>query len=205
MDQEIAVLQEQVKALSTVAQNAQLKMDAMEREVSALQSSYGADIEELKDRTSSLDRLNGEPIPFSQYYLSPKVELYLKRYTPFVIIGKIDGDAAATALNYGVIYIANRPCEVIAVFERHRTKGSDGSAVTLQIEKCPSGIAPDSGVTLLATALDLRANNNTTQEGTLTVTKGNLQLAFGDSLILKDAGILTSLSDVCVTIIARAL
>ena len=47
----------------------------------------------------------------------------------------IIGTDAATAGNYGVFWIAPVNCSVISVREVHQTAGSDGSAVTLNIEK----------------------------------------------------------------------
>jgi hypothetical protein len=94
---------------------------------------------------------------------------------------------------------------VIALVSRGKDQGTDAGAVTLNIEKCASGTAPDSGVALLATALSLKATTNTPQYGTLTTTKADLILRKGDSLILKDSGTLTAVADLCVTVLLQEI
>lgn len=112
----------------------------------------------------------------------------------------IQGTAAATATNYGVFWIAPVNCFVSAVKEVHQTAGTDGSAVTLNIEKLTGTTAPDSGVTILATALSLKATINSVQTGVLTNTTANRALLAGDRLCMKDAGTLTTVANVTVLI-----
>jgi hypothetical protein len=107
--------------------------------------------------------------------------------------------AAATADNYGIIYTAPYPVRVIGLTERHETAGSDGGAVTLQLEKVPSGTAKGSGTNLLATALSLKATANTVQNGSL-VSSSAVDLAAGDSIALKTSGTLTAVDGVAVTV-----
>lgn len=142
-------------------------------------------------------------IPFRDPQLDAYPLTILKRNVFKQISGFIQGDNAATATNYGLFFVVERPYEIISITCRFKTKGTDASAVTLTVEKCSSGTAPDSGVVLLATAFDLKGANNTSQYGTLTNTKQNLFLKKGDALLLKDSGILTAVSDVCVTVIMR--
>lgn len=111
----------------------------------------------------------------------------------------LPGELPATAANYGVIFIADRPCTVVGFEEVHQTAGSDGSAVTLQLEKLTGTEAPDAGVDLLATALSLKATANTVQTGTLIQTR-DVTLQDGDRLCLNDSGTLTAVANVTVTI-----
>jgi len=120
-----------------------------------------------------------------------------------VVYHTLFGATAATAANFGVFFIAYAPCIVTAFKEVHETAGTDGGAVTLQLEKLTGTQALDAGTTVLATALDLKATANTVQTGvfatsTSTVPLSSLNLAVGDRLALKDAGALTSLAGVTV-------
>lgn len=110
---------------------------------------------------------------------------------------------AATGANYGAFVIIPAACTVEEVWETHKTAGTDGGAVTLDIEKLTSGVALDSGTTVLSTALSLKTTANTPQQGTLNADISRRQLARGDRLALKDAGTLTSVAHVTVSIIIR--
>lgn len=118
----------------------------------------------------------------------------------------LPGALSATATNYGVFFIANRPIEIMKIKEVHSTAGSDGGAVTLQIEKLTGTTALDSGSTILNTAFDLKGTANTvvSYSGYIGL-NANRQLVEGDRLALKDAGTLTSLAGVCVTIYYKYL
>lgn len=121
----------------------------------------------------------------------------------FVLTHTIVGADAATAANYGVFFIAPFPCFVLSVREVHQTAGSDGSAVTLNVEKLTGTEAPGSGDELLSTALSLKATANTVQEGTLTQDFSLRNLATGDRLALEDTGTLTAVNNITVTIEIR--
>lgn len=112
----------------------------------------------------------------------------------------IVGTAAATAANYAVFVIVPMPCLVTRVQEVHQTAGSDGSAVTLNIEKLTSGVALGSGSDMLSTDLSLKATANVVQTGTLTTTSSTRTLAKGDRLAMKDTGTLTAVANVTVLI-----
>ena len=116
----------------------------------------------------------------------------------------IQGTAAATAGNYGTFYIVPMPCYVSGFKEVHQTAGSDGSAVTVTLEKLTGTTAPDSGKELLTTALSLKATANTVQTGTIvsTLTSGipDKRLAAGDRLCMKDSGTLTAVNNVTVVV-----
>lgn len=115
----------------------------------------------------------------------------------------IPGAQAATATNYGVVWIADKTCVVTGFQEIHQTAGTDGSAVTLQLEKLTGTEAPGSGSELLSTALSLKATANTLQEADLVETITTRQLLAGDRLCLKDAGTLTSVANLTVLIFIR--
>jgi hypothetical protein len=115
------------------------------------------------------------------------------------------GTLAQTAANYGVFFIANRPIEIMKIKEVHTVAGNDAGAVTLQIEKLTGTTALDSGSTILTTAFNLKSTANTvvSYEGQgLTTSR---QLVENDRLALKDAGTLTNLEGVCVTIYYKYL
>lgn len=117
----------------------------------------------------------------------------------------LPGTLSATATNYGVFFIANRPIEITKIKEVHSTAGSDAGAVTLQIEKLTGTTALDSGSTLLATAFNLKGTANTVVSYEGTRLTSSRQLVEGDRLALKDAGTLTDLAGVCVTIYYKYL
>lgn len=107
----------------------------------------------------------------------------------------IFGTEAATSGNYGVFFIADLACAVVGFQEAHATAGSDGGAVTLQLEKLTSGVAAGSGTNLLSTALSLKATANTVQTASLVATRVTV-LNKGDRLALKRSGTLTSVNTV---------
>jgi len=112
----------------------------------------------------------------------------------------IVGTSAATAANYGVFFNVPFPCYVNSFSESHQALGTDGGAVTLQLEKLTSGQAPDAGTVLLSTALSLKTTINTVQSGVIVPLNTSYNLAAGDRLCLKDAGTLTAVSNVTVTV-----
>lgn len=105
----------------------------------------------------------------------------------------------ATAANYGIFFTATRPCAVKAISEVHTTAGTNVGAVTLQIERLTGTQAPDAGTVLLATAFNLKGTANTVQRGAL-IASGLVGLKLGDRLCLKDAGTLTSVAGLNVTV-----
>jgi len=110
------------------------------------------------------------------------------------------GTEAATAANYGVFWIAPFDCVITEVQEVHQTAGSDGGAVTLDIEKLTGTQAPAAGVSALASTIDLKGTANTVVTATLTDTIANKNLVIGDRVALKDGGVLTSVDTVTVII-----
>jgi len=106
-------------------------------------------------------------------------------YVPAVLAGV----APATAANFGPFFVAPVACEVVSVREAHTTAGTDGGAVTLDIEKLTGTQAPGSGVAVLgATKVDLKGTINAVQAPALTGTAADKVLAVGDRLSLKLTG-----------------
>lgn len=118
----------------------------------------------------------------------------------FSVTSHLNSTQAATADNYGVFYIAPYAVEVVSVKERHETAGSDGSAVTLNVQKVPSGTAKGSGTNLLSAGISLKGTADTNATGTLSTTVADLRLAAGDSLALVPTGTLTAVDGVTVTV-----
>ena len=118
---------------------------------------------------------------------------------PFIIQHTLISTTAATAANYTPFWIAPFKCEVVKIQEVHVVKGSDGSAVTLQVERLQGVEASGSGDDLLATAFDLKGTNLTVQTGVLVKTSVRA-LDKDDRLGLVDAGTLTAVDNVTVVI-----
>jgi len=118
------------------------------------------------------------------------------------ILKRANGDLAQDADQYGVIFIARHPIEILRVSEVHSTAGTDGSAVTLDVEKLTGTTAPGSGATILGSTFDLKSTANTVvNKETINLVSGlGRILQEGDRLALVDTGTLTALTDVCVTI-----
>lgn len=154
----------------------------------------------IEKRLSAVEELAAQPTHYHNGFDSNNIaftDIYQKKiYVQHTIVGT----AAATATNYGVFYIVPVACLVTSIKEVHQTAGTDGSAVTLNIEKLTSGVAPDSGATILTTALSLKATINVVQTGTITGTYATKTLAIGDRLCMKDAGTLTTVANVTVLV-----
>ena len=139
--------------------------------------------------------------PFRETQLDPFASEVINDNVFLIINGKVEGAAAATATNYGIFFVADRAWKVISISERHRTAGSSNGTVT--VEKCGSGVAPDSGVDLLSSTISLTTTANIPQFGTMSNNRNDLIIKKNDSLILKDGGTLTDVADVCVTVLLK--
>lgn len=121
------------------------------------------------------------------------------------------GEAAVYAMNANgsladqSFFVANRPCTVSAIYYAHAVKGTNGSAVNLQVTKDTSTDAPGAGTDLLTNntnaGFDCKGANYTVQTGTLTATAATLRLAAGDRLSVDFAGTLTALAGVVVVVL----
>ena len=138
-----------------------------------------------------------EPVPFFQ---DVNFDFNNLRNRRLYIHHTLVGTEAATAANYGVFWIAPFDCVITEVREVHQTAGSDGSAVTLDIEKLTGTQAPAAGVSALGSTIDLKGTANTVVTATLTSTIANKNLVRGDRLALKDGGTLTAVDNVTVII-----
>ena len=143
--------------------------------------------------------------PFTEPQLDPIALQVLKRNVVFHIVYFLPGTSAATAANYGNMFVADRAYEVVGASEVHRAVGTDMGAVTLNIEKLEPGEAPGSGNNLLSTAFNLKSTADTPVHGTLISSRRELLLKRGDRLVAVDAGTLTAVADVCVTIYLKEL
>ena len=121
------------------------------------------------------------------------------RYGKYITYS-VYGTTAQTATNYGIMFIARHPIEVMRITETHAVAGSDAGAVTLDVKKADSGVAIASGITLLSSTFNLKSTANTpvTKEG---VNLSNDRILIeGDRIGLVVSGTLTALSDVHITI-----
>ena len=136
-------------------------------------------------------------IPFTNSQLGPEAKNILNLNVVKVVTHAIYGASAATAGNYGNLFTADKAYALIGVSAVWRVASSSG---TLDIEKCGSGVAPDSGTALLSSTINLAGAANTPVHATLTRTKRNLLLKRGDRLVAKDGGTLTSQDDLHITL-----
>lgn len=132
--------------------------------------------------------------------IDPQTQRIIENNTIYPITVRLKNTDAATATNYGTFFVSDRQYNVLAVAEVHGTAGSDGGSVTLQIERLQGTEAPDSGDALLTTAFNLKGTADTVQYGTLTNTGGVSAIQRGDRLCLKDAGTLTAVANLVVTV-----
>ncbi len=109
---------------------------------------------------------------------------------PFSLVSTLP----ATAANYGIIFTADRPWRLIAAHKVQTVNGSDAGAVTLDIEKLPTGTALDSGVSMLASTFDLKTGVVNDRSVGPTATAADARLNPGDSVALKDTGVLTAVA-----------
>jgi len=131
----------------------------------------------------------------------------IKYVTYYPVSVSVKNTDAATAGNYGYLFVADKPYEVISITERHRTKGSDSGA-RLYVEKLTSGTAKGSGVDLITAGIDIGSGstNDATNYATLTNTKSYLVLRRGDALgLTTKATTITSVADLVVTVLLRAI
>lgn len=126
---------------------------------------------------------------------SPIAKRILNEHVIRIIPYSLQGTAPATAANYGNMFIAFQGFKLIGVSAVWRTAAGGG---TLDIEKCANGVAPDSGVALLRTTIDLTATANTPIFATLTGQKSDLLLRRSDRLVAKDASLSGSPADLFV-------
>lgn len=166
-------------------------------------SVYGADtyVADKLFRPTALPDQMGARLSFP---LSPqeKRALYSVFFVPVTV--NLKSTEPATAANYAPFFTADKAYTVVSATEVHGTAGSDGGAVTLQLEKLTGTTAPDSGTVLLSTAFNLKGTANTVQYGTFVATDA-VVLQRGDRLCLKDAGVMTAVANLQVTIFLQPI
>lgn len=162
--------------------------------------------------TDTQDKIEAPPADTKRVDYTPEFDT-LRIVRPFGFFGyveestvRIQGTTAATAANYTApFFIAEREYEIIEVFERHETAGSDANPVTVMLKKVPSGTAPASGTDTLTAGISLKATANTNQKGTVTQTIANRRIVRGDSLALVTTGTLTAVAGVTVRVVLKAI
>lgn len=107
--------------------------------------------------------------------------------------------AGTAAADYDGVQVLHQACELVAVYQRHQTAGSDVGAVTLMLKKVPSGTAKAAGTDMLAAGLNLKAVADTNQTGTLHAAPANYRCAAGDGVGLVTTGTLAAVDGVSVT------
>ncbi len=110
-----------------------------------------------------------------------------------------------TATNYGMFFTARWPMEVLFVSEIHGVAGTNGGAVTLDIEKLTGTTAKGSGTSILASTFNLKSTANTVVSKEGVNLSAARTLVQGDRLALKSSGTLTTLSDLQVTLYCKML
>lgn len=111
------------------------------------------------------------------------------------------GTAPATTTNYDNFYVPNLPVRLVGVREAHRTAGTDGGAVSIDLEKLTSGTAAGSGTGMLSAVLSLKTTAATPQFGSPSTTAATARLKPGDRVSLLLAGTPTAVAGVAVTAI----
>ena len=116
-----------------------------------------------------------------------------------VITHNLVGAEAATAVNYNHFFIADRSYIINSVLVIFGTKGTDGSAVTLDIYKGTDTVAIGSGTSILTSTIDLKGTINVINKGALKT--GNfITLRQYDRLGLILSGTPTAVANLSVTI-----
>lgn len=121
----------------------------------------------------------------------------------FLLSHTVYGSDAAVSGNFKTIFTLPFKAALVMVSEVHTTAGTDGSAVTLQIERLTGTTAPGSGTSMLATAFDLKGTANTVvtkKQNTDFVSIASRQFEVGDRVALLTSGTLTSLANVTVVL-----
>lgn len=159
----------------------------------------------MQDNQQQAPYVDVDAIMANIAYLRAEIDSIARKSQYALISITIPDTSAATAANYGVFFIAPYSCEVIEAWESHKVLGTDGSAVTLTIEKLTGGQALDAGSVVLESTFNLKGTINDPNRVRCVSNIATRQLNPGDRLALKDAGTLTSVAHVCVTVLIRVL
>lgn len=99
------------------------------------------------------------------------------------------------------IFIADRHYQIVGAREVHTVAGTDGGAVTLTVEKVPSGTAKGSGVNMLSSTFNLKSTADTPVWLGPSATAADTKLVPGDRIDLVSSGTLTSVVDTHVSLV----
>ena len=121
----------------------------------------------------------------------------------FYITVNLAGSQPQTAGNYGAFFTAYHPCEVLQVTEVHTVISNDNA--TLDIEKLTGTTALDSGNSILKAVYDLTSTANTIIRKRGIDLSSYRTLKHGDRLALKDAGNLTAIEGIQITLYIKFL
>lgn len=161
--------------------------------------------QEVLDSNQTRDQFAVSQTPFHTHNGadSPSINFSNIKNRQTVISYTLFGTQAATTGNYSVFFVAPFALTVSQITEAHAVKGTDGSAVSLDIEKLTGTTVPGSGTKITAAAIDLKGVINTVVTPALSTSVGVVQLASGDRLALLLTGTPTSVANVTVTILIR--
>lgn len=99
--------------------------------------------------------------------------------------------------------------EVVEVIESHTVAGTDGSAVTVDVKRCASAVAPASGDTVLGSTFNLKSTANTpvskTKASGLASTQASRTIVAGQRLCLDFSGALTALAGFNIVVVLKQL
>jgi hypothetical protein len=109
------------------------------------------------------------------------------------------GASPATAANYGIFHTFYHPAELLWVSEVHQTAGSDGGAVTLQIERLSGTEASGAGDDILVAAFSLKGTADTVVQKSGTALNNYRQFTQGERIGLVLTGTPTSVANLTVT------
>jgi hypothetical protein len=116
----------------------------------------------------------------------------------FSVVAILPGTEPATAVNWGKIFVADRPCTVLKFSESHEALSTDPGAGVI-LERLQGTEVSGAGDAITAES-DLTAAINTVQTPAL-VGGGEEDLAIGDRLnIIDNVAGLTALKGVCITV-----
>lgn len=159
--------------------------------------------QQIYDDNQTADQFGVSQTPFHTHNGSDSPSVDFQYITGrFEFLNEVlPGTSAATAGNYGVIFTAPYACTFVGATEVHSVKGTDGSAVSLQIEKLISTQATGAGTNLLGVPFNLKGTINTVQNAVLAILpQRTFSLKKGDRIGLSLTGTPTSVSQVCVII-----
>ena len=129
---------------------------------------------------------------------------------PFPVQVVLATNAAILTAGDSAIFIADTDYELLMVSEVHSTSGTDGSAVTLDLERLTGTTAVGSGTSLLSSTFNLKSTINTVVEksiasGGLPSAQASRFIGDGDRIGMNLAGTLTAVTGMCLTLWLRRL